>query len=993
MADVDIIARLKLAGDSFNKEFRQEMGRVEGEAQKSANRLRSSFSAVKGAAVGLVAGLGIERLAGIIGNTVNKIDDLGDAAERLGVSTTFLQKFEHAAIAMDSSVEGARAGLGKFNRVVGDYINGNKAAAKALEETLGVQIEANGKIKSSEQLLYDVSDAIAKLPTQYEKASAVQKIFGRGAEELIPLLSSGSKAIKEWGNQLERTGGVVDEEKIKQIGDMKREWETFANTLQGKVASAVADNAANLRGTLELIERVTLAFVDLASGIGKAVNAYGRWKAENLRNTLQSQEDSFLARFDSPERRFERQKQIRGLTSYVEGRIVQPTFQSIGNSPAPAPVSDSTWIRAHSKSPLGVLRRNFLPEEDMGLGSFAPVSAAAENISKSVMQARVEWGAMETAAKAFEGRLGDMLSTMRDQHDLDMLRAQGLDEQADLIEELRALQADINSIEGLTTAERQAGYEALSQQLVMSRALVTATKQASEFAADFRDNYGTGPGQGINDVIADEEKVKDYKFEVAQQLADKQKEDAQQLADMYENLLSDGVGGVWRDFKRQGQRIIAEIAAQWTLAMLSGQKFSLGSVLGGGGGGILGGAGGLLSSAGSAASLVGTIGGGLGGLGGMAAGGLAVPGIGTALAGVALVGSLIGGLKTKKGSATLGFTNGGLGVVSTSGNSKSRIAAASGAGGTVSDQLEQIAEALGGSLNGGLSVSIGMRKKSYRVDTTGAGRTKGAGVLDFGTDENAAIQAAIRDALQDGVVTGISQASKNILAAGGDIQAAVEKAVSIEQLPKLLRDRLDPVGAAVEAVDTKFASLVATLKSAGASAEQIDQARQLYQLERADALNTQGGSGSLKSFLTSLSAGGSSPFSLRTQRANAQSALDPFLAKIAAGSAIDVDQYLAAAQTFLDVERQIEGSRPGYFATLDRIQAATQQAISRIDGQSSVTTKDPFAELTAQATQATASLTEQSNVLLQQMIAQLGSIGGYLGGGGFIGSGRGFVSA
>ena len=987
MADVDIIARLKLAGDGFNTEFRREMGRVEGEAQKSANRLRSSFSAVKGAAVGLVAGFGIEGLARVVTNAVERIDELGDAAERLGVSAKFLQRFEYAAISMDSSVGAARDGLGKFNKVVGDYINGNKAAAKAIEETLGVQVEQNGKIKSSEQLLYDVSDAIAKLPTQYQKAAAVQKIFGRGAEELIPLLSSGSKVLRQYGDDFERAGGGISEVHIKRIGEMKKAWDQFANILQSKVADAVAENADGLKEAGDAVERLIVLLVKGVGLLGTLNKGFNQ-KSTDVAGWGRYVGDATGLSGIGPA--------VKDWIGYDDNRAARRTDVRGGSRSGNTSASGIQSTIRTGTGPLGMLRRNFLPEDDTGrakpsiLGSFAPICAAAQRLSTTVMEVRANWAAVSESSTEIGGKLGEMLTVMREQADIDMLRAQGLDDQADMIEDMRSLAAEVNSIEGLTTAERQAGLEALSQQLLVGRALVTATKQASDFAADFAENFGKGDMEAVVEGIDKQSDLRRDKFEEERDL---QKQHVAEIADYYETLMTDGVGGVWRDFKRQGMRMVAEIAAQWTLAMLSGQKFSIGSVLGGMG--SMGGGGGALSSVLSVgSSLAPSLLGSAGGIGASAAGlGGAIPGIGLGIGALALASTLIGGLKTKKGSATLGFVNGGLGVTSTSGNSKSRIAAASDGIGSVADTLTQIADALGGSLGGTASVSLGVRKKSYRVDTTGAGRTKGAGVLDFGTDQQAAIEAAIRDALQDGVVTGISQASKNILAAGGDIQKAVEKAVSIEQLPKLLKDRLDPVGAAVDAVNAKFTDLVATLKEAGASAEQIDQARQLYQLEKADALSTTGGSASLKSFLSSFASGSASPYSLRTQRSNAQSALDPFLAQIAAGSAIDVDKYLAAAQTFLDIERQIEGSRPGYFASLDRIQAATQQAISRIDGQSSVSTKDPFAELTAQATQATANLTEQSNLLLQQVIAQLGNLGNVMGGGAFIGTARGFVNA
>jgi hypothetical protein len=349
-----------------------------------------------------------------------------------------------------------------------------------------------------------------------------------------------------------------------------------------------------------------------------------------------------------------------------------------------------------------------------------------------------------------------------------------------------------------------------------------------------------------------------------------------------------------------------------------------------------------------------------------------------------IAGSVIGGLfkKTQKSSATLSFVNGDLAVGSVTGSSAKTKAAASAEAGSVVSGLQQIADALGGTLTGAGSVSIGTRKKKFVVDTTGAGRTKGSGVEKFDTQEEA-IQAAIADALTDGVVAGISAASKKILASGQDLSKAIEKASLIEAVPKDLKAMLDPVGAAIDDLNTKFAKTVAALKEGGATADQMAQAQQLYDLQLAQVkASTASASQSLKDFLTALKSGSDSPLSLRDQESTAKATLQPYLDQIAAGQTIDQTKYQTAAQAFLDVERELYGSTDAYFAAFDKIQAATTQAIEKIDNAVPITAAvaDPFASATADATKATAAATQasaeiaaQQTTLLQQIAAAVGA--------------------
>ncbi|MGC6766760.1 hypothetical protein, partial [Escherichia coli] len=88
---------------------------------------------------------------------------------------------------------------------------------------------------------------------------------------------------------------------------------------------------------------------------------------------------------------------------------------------------------------------------------------------------------------------------------------------------------------------------------------------------------------------------------------------------------------------------------------------------------------------------------------------------------------------------------------------------------------------------------------------------------------------------------------------------------------------LDPVGAQVDELNRKWKKTVDALKEGGASAEQMAQAQQLYNLQLEQAKNsTSSASATLKDFLSGLKLGSNSPYSLRDQEAAAMAKLQPF---------------------------------------------------------------------------------------------------------------------
>lgn len=363
--------------------------------------------------------------------------------------------------------------------------------------------------------------------------------------------------------------------------------------------------------------------------------------------------------------------------------------------------------------------------------------------------------------------------------------------------------------------------------------------------------------------------------------------------------------------------------------------------------------------------------------------------LGGVLGGIA--GDLLVGLFKSAPHGASTITSGDNGTLSASkgfGNNAAAQAAAQGEANTVIQGIQQVAQALGANINAFSGITVGTYKGKYRVNAGGGTQLGGYagsasqnesqyGLYDFGSDQAAAIQFAIAQSIQKGVITGISQASINILKSGQDLSTALTKAQLIEAIPRSLKAMLDPVGAAVDDLNRKWQQTVNALKEGGATAEQMAQAQDLYnrQLGQVKA-STDAADASLKNFQKNLIVGSNSPYSLRDQEATAKAALQPFLSSINAGSAIDQQKYQDAAQAFLDIERQLYGSTSQYFDALDQIQAATSKAIATIDNATPITAAvdNPFATQTASSTAATAANTATGNQLMSQMSEQLSGI-------------------
>jgi hypothetical protein len=291
-------------------------------------------------------------------------------------------------------------------------------------------------------------------------------------------------------------------------------------------------------------------------------------------------------------------------------------------------------------------------------------------------------------------------------------------------------------------------------------------------------------------------------------------------------------------------------------------------------------------------------------------------------------GGLIGGLFKKTKQASAGFQIDAQGRVvgmNATGSGKEEKAAASAFAGNVASSLNDIASKLGATIGGLSGVSVGYRPGhkagAYRVDTTGAGKL--TGVLAFDNEADA-IAAAIKDAIADGALQGLSDFGKKAVAAL-DIDSAVSAVMAFNSAMQELEGITDPVGAAIKAVKTPFESLLKTMETVGASTEDLAKINDLQSRKLAEVLKNQ--IGGFQDLLAELNGEGGG-FTAMAQLTSNMGLFDKFKQDIAAGKNVDQDAYLDLANKIRGNAGDVFGANSGqYQDIIGALRTSTQGAI------------------------------------------------------------------
>lgn len=1061
MADRSILVRLKLAAQEFSDGVKIAFDEVGDEAEAAGGRAGQRFSAGMVAKGTLMADAGkqvAEFVARAVANSVDLAVSLDETSKQLGINVERLQEYQYAAAQAGVSQSELENGLGDLTRRIGDAVDGNNKARQSFVD-LGVGIvDTNGKVRVTETIFQDVAKQLFAIEDPTERAARGAALLGDEYGKLEPMLREIADGTAGITAEMREQNAYLTEKQIQTLVEANREWEKTKQILSVRIAQTIADNAdaiITLAGSLET----------LANWAGTATRA---WRNFNLERERKLNNNAINGWFTSDDRRvslmnrnLEINDELYGIqsgSSLPAARDTRGTFGVINDTLRE--ITGSTSL-SRILAPTGSARRTGGRSRSGGGGS--------RRAGKSDEQREAERAAQEAIRN--EERLRDAVEkTLQRQQDaiyLADLRAEKGEDIAAQEEARLSLVRQFPALEAQTVQQLAASY-GIEGDITEEKRLQLERQLAQNAAALDGAIIGKKREQADRDARKAEEaadRAREKKAEEDKRAQDKldaefkaqQKIIYQDLADFYFDVFSGNTGNIWKDFKRQGKGVLAELAAQLTLSAINGQPLSFGNALanvlgqgpnaGGGSplGTLLGGIGGLFGggktsgvsavaggnnilNAGSDIAMSAAGSGGAGALGSIGAAGP----IGAAFAAQQIVGDLLGfdstatafgGLiggfihslfkKTPAGQSSITSIDGTPRISATKSGVTDNLSSISS---EFQASLRRIADALDADV-GTFGVSIGQRKDYFRVSGNpnyDTGQKNVSGLLYDGKDPEAAIRAALGDALADGAIKGISDASQRILASGQDIERAIEKALMIEEIPKRLQARLDPLGFALDQIDKQFTELADVLKEGGASAEQITQARQLWELERADAIREIGdASEGLKDYLLSLNAGSNSPLSLRQQEREAEEALKPYLDQIGAAESaraeldrlraagaddatikaaedaartaagqIDQSGFQDAAQLLLGISRSANASGSGFFEQFDRIRGLTNSAIGSIDNAVPIRGQavDPFTELTANAAQATANILDSHTGLLQSINNNLAAL--LAGGGG-----------
>lgn len=307
-----LMARFTSQGNRQMGEMNRNVNTYLAQMSASADRFATNFA--RGLALGAVTAFtaGVSRS---MRSAVSDLSSIGKAARDVGLPVEDLQGLMRgfARTTRISEAEASSA-FERFNRRIGEAVNGGGPLNTTIER-YGINLRrANGEMKTQRELLDDIARAIRNAATEQERAAIAQAAFGDVGRKMAAELAKGPEALRDMQREAREAGHIIDADVIsravelaRKFDDLSRTVATFFKTFAVESQSFFEKGIRDTRDLLDYLREVSgqTPLADIFGSQGRADGILGGDLATEINNSLEllarlgPSLDSLSSRFDA----------------------------------------------------------------------------------------------------------------------------------------------------------------------------------------------------------------------------------------------------------------------------------------------------------------------------------------------------------------------------------------------------------------------------------------------------------------------------------------------------------------------------------------------------------------------------------------------------------------------------------------------------------------------------------------------------------------------
>ncbi len=209
-----------------------------------------------------------------------------------GIATDTLQELYYMEELIDVSLDTMTSSMNRQIRSMANAQRGTKEAVEAYEK-LGINIyDANGALRDSNEVFWEVIDSLGSMENETERDAIAMQLMGRSARDLVPLMELGSEGIKQFQQEAREMGAVLSEETLEVLGDyddalqrLDRSKKILTNTFGALFAPVLEDITNSL---VKYTTQFSKAVQESEGNAGKIGEAIGQILSDIVNDIVKS---------------------------------------------------------------------------------------------------------------------------------------------------------------------------------------------------------------------------------------------------------------------------------------------------------------------------------------------------------------------------------------------------------------------------------------------------------------------------------------------------------------------------------------------------------------------------------------------------------------------------------------------------------------------------------------------------------------------------------
>jgi len=235
-------------------------------ADKDLGMASAGFSKLAKGVAAFATIAGIQRLGTMVRDAANRLGDLKDASDAIGITTDAMQELTYAAQLSGVSADLLQTSLAKLSKNLGDASMGGSAAKKALD-ALGLSGSSLAAMPL-DKALGVVADKMSMIENPAERAALATELFGKSGLKMVNMLANGSAGLDAMAAEARSLGVVINRDVIENAAAAADRLDALSMVISANLTEALVNLGPFLIDAAQNLAHMSQAVKDFLSAGG-----------------------------------------------------------------------------------------------------------------------------------------------------------------------------------------------------------------------------------------------------------------------------------------------------------------------------------------------------------------------------------------------------------------------------------------------------------------------------------------------------------------------------------------------------------------------------------------------------------------------------------------------------------------------------------------------------------------------------------------------------